>query len=143
MMHNTLYTIYGTGCHNEKGRFIKVDRPFGSFGRMVREARLRQDMSQADLARRTGVNASSVSRAEGGVVRPTEATVVSLANALGLDVDRCLLAAGYAPKNLKSVETLAASRGDGYDNSLPLDVLQAVEVILDELRQKHRNEEER
>lgn len=117
-----------------------MDIPFGSFGRIVREARLRQDMSQADLARRAGVNASSVSRAEGGVVQPTEATVISLANALGLDINRCLLAAGYAPKDARSINTVAASRRDGYDNSLPPDVLEAVEVILDELRRRHRNE---
>ncbi len=117
-----------------------VNAPFGQFGRMVREARLRQDMSQQDLARLAGVNASSVSRAEAGVVRPSEETVERLAKALGLDPDRCRLAAGYAPKSANALErTLAASRRDGYETPLSPEVKKAVELILEELRRESRD----
>jgi len=45
-------------------------------------------------------------------------------------------AAGYLPE---SEQTIAASRRDGYDTPLSHDVQQAVELIIEELRQRHRN----
>jgi transcriptional regulator with XRE-family HTH domain len=47
--------------------------------------RLRRGWSQAELARRSGMNATTISLIESGRFRPYRAQLVKLARALGLD----------------------------------------------------------
>jgi transcriptional regulator with XRE-family HTH domain len=54
-------------------------------GRVLREARLRQGWSQAELARRAGVNFVTLSRIEGGATAWVGTTIIErLATALGI-----------------------------------------------------------
>ena len=50
------------------------------------EARLEQGISQAELARRLGIQRSGISRLESGAQNPTMDMVVKIASALGKDV---------------------------------------------------------
>lgn len=104
-----------------------VDKPFSDFGCMVREARLQQNMSQRDLGAAASLNFTYISKLERGtVVNPSRNAVRRIALALNAPVDKFEEAAGYMPKKKR---TLAASRHDSHDNSLPPDVLLAIEVI--------------
>jgi transcriptional regulator with XRE-family HTH domain len=52
----------------------------------IREARLRADVSQRELARRLRTSHAAISRWENGVVSPTWETVLAAAAACGLEV---------------------------------------------------------
>lgn len=53
-------------------------------GQLVREARRRRGLTQADLARRSATTQNYVSRIERGAVEPTLPTIERLLHALGL-----------------------------------------------------------
>ena len=53
---------------------------------MIREARLRARLSQAELAERTGRDRSVIARWEQGVVAPSVETLVELVRACGFDL---------------------------------------------------------
>jgi transcriptional regulator with XRE-family HTH domain len=55
-------------------------------GELVREARLRVGISQAELGRRLGVPQSTVARWERGAARPAYDSVVAAIRACGLDL---------------------------------------------------------
>jgi transcriptional regulator with XRE-family HTH domain len=55
-------------------------------GELVREARLRVGISQAELGRRLGVPQSTVARWERGAARPPYDSVVAAIRACGLDL---------------------------------------------------------
>ena len=57
-----------------------------SSGSILREARLRAGLTQADLADRTGTTQSSVARWEANRSRPTLETLTRLVRACGLDL---------------------------------------------------------
>ena len=57
----------------------------GDVGRRVREARKARQVTQLELAARTGVAHSTVVRIERGQARPQIATVAKIAEALGVD----------------------------------------------------------
>jgi transcriptional regulator with XRE-family HTH domain len=70
--------------------------------RLLNMARRRAGLSQRELARKTGVPQSSISRIEGGLISPTVATLERLIQACGMvlevadrpgedDVDRTLI----------------------------------------------------
>jgi len=73
----------------------------GEFGAVLRELRLRADLSQYALAKRCAVNSSYLNRMESGERnRPTREIVDAFARALGLgqiNADRLLVSAGYLP----------------------------------------------
>jgi transcriptional regulator with XRE-family HTH domain len=70
---------------------------------MLRRLRLAQFLSQAELARRSGVHALTITRLENGRTAPSTRTVRALAQALGL-----------APGELASPEEVAeADRREG------------------------------
>lgn len=52
-------------------------------GELLRDARLRRGLSQADLARRTGTTQTYVSRVERGVLSPTMRSLARLLAAIG------------------------------------------------------------
>jgi transcriptional regulator with XRE-family HTH domain len=59
-----------------------------SLGPMLREARLRAGLKRADLARRAGIDPGYLMRIENGKHDPPFSTVVRLAAAVGLSLDR-------------------------------------------------------
>lgn len=61
-----------------------------SLGRNLREARLQLEMTQEDVAARSGVHPTEVSRIEGGKRDPQVSTVERLAKALGVKPGRLL-----------------------------------------------------
>jgi ribosome-binding protein aMBF1 (putative translation factor) len=62
-----------------------VKKTTTDFGRIVRDRRLELDMSQADIAKRVGVDASAVGFWERGTTKPVRKYRKPLAKALGLD----------------------------------------------------------
>ena len=58
--------------------------PMSPIALRIRELRERKDWSQAELARRAGVNSSVVNRAERGETDITMSTLEKLAKALGV-----------------------------------------------------------
>lgn len=56
----------------------------GNLGRNLRRARLDREMTQEEVAERSGVHATEVSRIESGKRDPQVSTVERLAKALGL-----------------------------------------------------------
>ncbi len=51
----------------------------------LKELRVRQFLSQEDLARKTGIAASTINRLEGSKQKPTFKTIRKLAKALGVE----------------------------------------------------------
>lgn len=107
------------------------------FGEYLRSLRKRRDMSLRELAAASGVSNAYISQIETGQRGvPSPSVIRQLADALNVPYLDMMKAAGYISN---ADRALAASRRDGYDNSLPPDVLEVVDKILDELRQRHRN----
>lgn len=68
-----------------------------SFGEVIREARLKKDLSLRDLAELAGLDYSYIGRIEKGY-KPSEDAVKRLANALNLSEKELLYKAGYSLK---------------------------------------------
>lgn len=89
--------------------------PVDTFGGVLARYRLRGGLSRNELGKRTGVDASYVSRLESGERgAPSRAVVEALARALDLGElarDRLLLAAGYTPDYAedRTIRQLAAA----------------------------------
>lgn len=60
------------------------------FGANFRNARLKENLSQADVAARTGIQQHYISEIENGIQNPTLRTMIALAQALGTDVQTLL-----------------------------------------------------
>lgn len=60
-------------------------------GEVIRQARLRAGLSQAELARRAGRAPSAIGRWERGEARPALETVVELVRAAGLDLEMAIV----------------------------------------------------
>ncbi|MFP5388763.1 MAG: helix-turn-helix domain-containing protein [Thermoleophilia bacterium] len=62
----------------------------GNLGRNLRRARLDREMTQEDVAERSGVHATEVSRIESGKRDPQVSTVERLAEAVGVSASDLL-----------------------------------------------------
>lgn len=62
----------------------------GDLGRNLRRARERLNLTQEEVAERSGVHATEVSRIEGGKRDPQVSTVQRLAEAVGLSASELL-----------------------------------------------------
>lgn len=58
-----------------------------ALSRALVEARIAANMTQAELARRSGVRQSNISRIESGTCIPTIATLQALANGMGKELN--------------------------------------------------------
>jgi len=77
------------------------------FAAHVRSAREEQRLSRSDLARLSGVSASQIEKLEGrNPPDPKRPTVIDLAHALGLDIDRWLATLGHEPLSETARERL-------------------------------------
>lgn len=68
-------------------RGITTTTPATAFGEALRAHRVAAGLSQSELARRIGCNATMVSRIESGTRRPSPETVTAITAALGLPAD--------------------------------------------------------
>ena len=68
------------------------------FGRFIKEHRLRQGMTQSDLATKLAKSSSEVSRWEKGQRRPKQDSLLHLANLFGVPIQVLQQKAGYTPE---------------------------------------------
>ena len=76
-------------------------------GARLSEGRRSSSLSQREVARRVGVSASLISQIETGKVQPSVATLMAIANELGLSIDEMLHIADTAvtPQEPDSFDT--------------------------------------
>ena len=85
-----------------------------TFGEMMREARQRKGMSLTELQEATGKHWTYFSKVELGRFPPPAAeTIVVIADALGVDSDKLLVAAGKVPPDI--LEALSHNLDDVKD----------------------------
>ena len=68
-----------------------------SIGEQIRRYRREQDLTQAELADRVGINKQNISRYESGRVEPRKTTLRKLAEVFGISIDE--LMGTIAPAN--------------------------------------------
>jgi transcriptional regulator with XRE-family HTH domain len=106
-----------------------------SLGRKIAE--LRGDRSQRDLARASGLDVSTVSRIERGVLDPTFTTLAALARGLGIDAARLLgVYGGVSAMPDITRPDPAAVAGSPDMVQVPRAVLDRIEQSLTEAHQK-------
>jgi transcriptional regulator with XRE-family HTH domain len=64
-----------------------LDRTLDAVGSRLKQLRLRRDITLTDLAEETGISASTLSRLEAGLRRPTLEQLLPLARAHGVTID--------------------------------------------------------
>jgi transcriptional regulator with XRE-family HTH domain len=65
----------------------ELDRTLDAVGPRLKQLRLRRDLTLTDLAEETGISASTLSRLEAGLRRPTLEQLLPLARAHGVTID--------------------------------------------------------
>jgi transcriptional regulator with XRE-family HTH domain len=65
----------------------ELDRTLDAVGPRLKRLRLRRDVTLTDLAEETGISASTLSRLEAGLRRPTLEQLLPLARAHGVTLD--------------------------------------------------------
>jgi len=93
----------------------------GTFGSLLRQARLGKGWGQRELARRAGLDASYINRLEAGRRRPARDAGLALAEALGIRgaaLDRWLAAAGHASLTFLAEVGGAVQTGGGLGSPL-------------------------
>ena len=115
-----------------------------SFGKWLRETRLRSGLSQEELAGHCGVTGSYISRLEheldhtksGAPIIPSVEVVDAMAGALGVGLTEVRLAAGYAPPEADSLDEREL-RLVAKLRRLPPEVLDVVELEIEALFRKY------
>lgn len=82
----------------------------GNLGARLRQARLDAHMTVRELARRLGVSASHVSQLEHGRSQPSVATLYSLAQFLGVSIDRLFEEHDPVPSGARTGQSTPSSR---------------------------------
>jgi len=76
------------------------------FGKMLKAFRNEKKISQRKLAELVGIDFTYVSKIESGTMEPpSEGTIIKMAEALGEDPDKMLLAAKKVPSDFQKVIT--------------------------------------
>ena len=110
------------------------DTPAEEFGGYLRRLRIAAKMSLPELARRSGVSASHLSRVETGWrSTPAPRTVQRLALALGIPVEEMLRKAGHIPAGTSVAEGDALAdvllrSARGLNRTQMLDILEYMEM---------------
>lgn len=109
------------------GRTAMTQEVIQSVGEILSVARKALGISANELARRSGINVSNVSRMENGlIIQPSPDTLQRLGDALGLDWADLFAAAGYEqPKTLPTIKPYLRSK---YPN-LPESALTEISAI--------------
>ncbi|MGH2663563.1 MAG: helix-turn-helix domain-containing protein [Actinomycetota bacterium] len=69
-------------------RKAEVARSFGDIAERLRDERVRQGVSQRELAKRVGLSASLISQIETGRSKPSVSTLYAIVTELGISLDR-------------------------------------------------------
>lgn len=86
----------------KRGPTRNVKRSVSGLPRLLREARLSQNLRLTDIARKLGVTIETISRAEfNGKTPISENTLIRLACCLGVDVDEALRLGGFIPRDIR------------------------------------------
>jgi len=88
----------------------ELDRTLDAVGPRLKRLRLRRDITLLDLAEETGISASTLSRLEAGLRRPTLEQLLPLARAYGVTLDELVDA---PPTGDPRVNLRPIVRGDG------------------------------
>lgn len=97
-------------------------------GKIVKNLRLKNDLSLRDLEKKSGVSYSFISSIENNRYQPSRERVIALANALdGANVNELLLLAGFAPEE-ELISNAAPSTGD--DDAKKLSFFRDLEITL-------------
>lgn len=107
MIHDAEYSVKELLVHENGGninRFI-LDLPeLPPVGELLKEGRLKRELSQKELAELTGVKNFEISRIESGVTaKPSKETLLRLAPYIGLPYSELLLRCGYSGVDNKEV----------------------------------------
>jgi transcriptional regulator with XRE-family HTH domain len=94
----------------------EVDRTLDAVGPRLKHLRLRRAITLTDLAEETGISASTLSRLEAGLRRPTLEQLLPLARAYGVTLDELV---GAPPTGDPRINLRPITRGDG-STILPL-----------------------
>jgi transcriptional regulator with XRE-family HTH domain len=135
-----------------------TSRPSDQLGQRLAAARLQRGLAQGDVAKRSGLAASYLSRIENGKVQPTFRTVMQIVDVLGADLSeiagpqgsggrprgpcpvtakgRCLLDLiattadheHYSPREVRLLRRFA-----GWLKSAQPNRVRAIEIVLDDL----------
>ena len=92
----------------------ELDRTLDAVGPRLKRLRLRRDITLTDLAEETGISASTLSRLEAGLRRPTLEQLLPLARAYGVTLDELVDAppTGDPRINLRPVACEDEALGD-------------------------------
>jgi len=94
----------------------EVDRTLDAVGPRLKHLRLRRAITLTELAEETGISASTLSRLEAGLRRPTLEQLLPLARAHGVTLDELV---GAPPTGDPRINLRPIARGDG-STILPL-----------------------
>lgn len=87
--------VSATWAYDRASRAKKNRGDGGAFGRTVRYRREQRELTQAELAERTGLDQGTVGNVERGTRQTTLGVALALSDALGMGLREHL--AGYAP----------------------------------------------
>ncbi|MEU4678515.1 XRE family transcriptional regulator [Micromonospora sp. NPDC023737] len=87
-----------------------VDRTLDAVGPRLKQLRARRDITLTDLAKETGISASTLSRLEAGLRRPTLEQLLPLARVYGVTIDELV---GAPPTGDPRVNLRPIATGDG------------------------------
>lgn len=74
-----------------------------SFGKYIRNSRLRQKISQKELAAKIGLDFTYVSKIENGRMSTSESTIIKMAEVLGENPDELTLLANKIPSDFREI----------------------------------------
>jgi transcriptional regulator with XRE-family HTH domain len=75
-----------------------MTKTWKEFGELIREARVRNGLSQNALAEYVGKKAATISRWENGERRPKQGSILVLSQVLGIKIQILQKKAGYTPE---------------------------------------------
>nr|WP_257789661.1 helix-turn-helix transcriptional regulator [Curvibacter sp. AEP1-3] len=84
--------------------------PQKSFGLRIKELRYEKSLTQEDLADRTGMFRTYLSRIEAGLANPTLTMLHTLAGALEVEIEELFSPAKSVPPKVKSAKPISRGR---------------------------------
>lgn len=99
----------------------------------IKELRQQKGINQEQLAKEFGISQQTISSYEKGIREPDIATLKGMADFFSVSIDY-LLGKTNIPD---TIETLALSRKDGYDEDLPEEARREIENFKEFVKQKY------
>ena len=106
---------------------------YKSIGQRVKICRLKGELTQADVATKTGLTDQHISNIETGNTKVSLPALVSIANALSVSIDYFLSDSVVNSKNIMMEEaTQIFGESNAYETRIYLDVLKATKKSIDD-----------